>query len=186
MQVEGAGKGSAALALVASGQGRRRPPRGLASSPGREPRLRGLHRPPAHLCSVAPRIPGSSTPAACWLSPGGAGAPAALPDASYLSTCAWGCKPSSGGQDTSTVPTPHCPAVAQPHHLPCKSTSSAPAWGRYRVKSSTLATQEVPQTHGLGKRRVHSLPKCTAVKVRAEPPGRAHSRPAATTPVFHP
>lgn len=132
------------------------------------------------ICTMlAPRIPGSSTPVACWLSPRGArgrfgssgSAKFQLLEHMFV-----------GMQSPLWVgrTLPPSPAHTAQRRLSLTSSlaregSCTPAQGRYRAKSSTLAIRcrKAPQTHGLGKRDTCCLLKYIGLlEGQAKPPGR--------------
>lgn len=162
--------------------------------------------------TLAPRIPGSSTQAMCWLSPRGVrGGFWQLRQRQIPVTgaCArWDAKPSPGRQVASLDPTLHCRAAAQPDLSSCKSRSCTPAQGKVwsEVKHSGHAEGgKAPQTRGLDKRReYHVFQKALgcrgdrqthpteAANVAADTEGsgsllpRPTGRPGCLAPTFYP
>ena len=144
------------LAFVASKAGREDGPERPGHFPRQEAQAVGASESLLPICTVlAPRIPGSSTQAACWLSPRGARGrfwqlwQCQIP---VIQACVcWDAKPSSGGQDASLDPhpTPRCTTGAQPDLLSHKSTSGTPARGKVWSKVKYSGHVEV------GKHRRH-------------------------------
>lgn len=103
---------------------------GAPESPGHFPRqgaqAAGASASLLPICTMlAPRIPGSSTQVACWLSPRGARgrvlAARAVPNSSCFSMCLLGCKVLFRWANASPIPTPYCMAEAQPDVLSCRA-----------------------------------------------------------------
>lgn len=119
----------AALAFVASETGQMDAPRSLATSPGREPRLRGPPRAPAHFYNVGSKNSWILYPSCVLAVPlkcqGRVLAALAAPDSSYLSMCSLGCK--ALFRRAGCFPNPQGMAAAQPDLLSCKSRSCTPA-----------------------------------------------------------
>lgn len=134
----------AVLAVVASEAGREEGPERPGHFPRQEARPVGASESLLLICTVlAPRIPGSTTQAACWPSPRGARGrfwqlwQHQIP---VTQACVhWDAKPSLGGQDASPTPTPRCQqGLGLTSYLTRAEVVPQP-YERFGAESNTLA-----------------------------------------------